>query len=241
MQWAGVNTSGCVATISVREGNREEPIPKEGVSSLVAGRDGIILSCTVTAGSGQCAPGQAVRQGQVLISGYTDCGLLVKSTRAEGEIIAQTRRELTVKAPVQCRIRGPEEEIIRQYSLILGKKRINFANSSRICDASCGRMYEEYYITLPGGFTLPVALAVQTHVCRKTVKSDADSAELQDAALAFARDYLMAQMISGSIVEEVVSCTVEDGVLILDGIYICQEMIGQRIQEGIGEANGKNS
>ena len=242
LKWAGVNTSGCIATISVREGNTEATAGAEdSVSSLVARQEGVILSCTVTAGSGQCAPGQAVRQGQVLISGYTDCGLLIKATRAEGEVFAQTRRYVTVKSPVQRRICGPEEEVSRQYSLILGKKRINFANSSRICDASCGRMYKEYYITLPGGFALPVALAVQTHICRTTRKADVEPEYVEESLRSFARQYLTSQMLSGSIEEEEVYFSVEEGAVILEGDYLCQEMIAQRRQEGIGETNGENS
>ena len=242
LKWAGVNTSGCIATISVREGNTEATAGAEdSVSRLVARQDGVIRSCTVTAGSGQCAPGQAVRQGQVLISGYTDCGLLIKATRAEGEVFAQTRRYVTVKSPVQRRICGPEEEVSRQYSLILGKKRINFANSSRICDASCGRMYKEYYITLPGGFALPVALAVQTHICRMTRKADVEPECVEESLRSFARQYLTSQMLSGSIEKEEVYFSVEEGAAVLEGAYLCQEMIAQRRQEGIGETNGENS
>ena len=242
LRWAGVNTSGCVATISVREGKTESNAGKDdSVSSLVARQDGVILSCTVTAGSAQCAPGQAVRQGQVLISGYTDCGLLIQATRAEGEIFAQTRRSISVKSPVERRICGPEKEVRRQYSLILGKKRINFANSSRICDASCGRMYEEYYITLPGGFRLPVALAVQTHICRMTRKADQHPETMEEPILSFARQYLISLMVSGTVVDEVVFFSVKDGAAILEADFICREMIAQRRQEGIGETNGENS
>ena len=64
LQWAGVNTSGCTAVISVREraANREEP-ESSGVSSIVADRDGYILSCTVTQGTAQVQPGQSVQNG----------------------------------------------------------------------------------------------------------------------------------------------------------------------------------
>lgn len=241
LQWAGVNTAGCVATISVRERSEPETVDRSReVSSIVADRDGVVLSCTVTAGSSQCVPGQAVLAGQVLISGYTDCGLLIQATRAEGEIMAQTRRSFSVNALCRRRVRLVAREETRQYSLILGKKRINFANSSRICDTTCGRMYEEYYITLPGGFVLPVALAVQTHICYETRWDSSEPEDMQDSLLSFARSYMTGQMISGSIQKEDCHYESGDGICALTVDCLCREMIGRRVQEGKGNGNGKS-
>jgi sporulation protein YqfD len=94
LKWAGVNTSGCTAVISVRE----QPVQEQrtgytGISSIVAACDGRITSCTVTKGNGLCAPGQVVQKGQLLISGYLDCGICIRVTGAEGEIFAETRQE----------------------------------------------------------------------------------------------------------------------------------------------------
>ena len=73
LQWAGINTSGCMATILVRERETEKAQPRSaGVQSIAAVRDGYITSCTVTRGTGICVPGQVVKAGQILISGYTD-------------------------------------------------------------------------------------------------------------------------------------------------------------------------
>ena len=57
LQWAGVNTSGCVATISVRERiPAEKPAEERMVSSLIAERDGYILSATATKGTSYVQP-----------------------------------------------------------------------------------------------------------------------------------------------------------------------------------------
>ena len=241
LQWAGVNTAGCVATISVRErtDTKEQTLSGE-VSSIVASRDGLILSCTVTAGSGQCTPGQAVREGQVLISGYTDCGLLIQATRAEGEVMAQTRRKLSATTPSDVLRRSKVTSETKTYSLILGKKRINFCVSSRICDSTCGRMYEEYYITLPGGFTLPAALAVETHVCWETEPMELPREKAERALTVFVKDYLGQQMISGAILEENFSFSLQEGRYRLDAGFLCREMIGTRRQEGKVNTNGKS-
>ena len=131
LQWAGVNTRGCVAVITVKERTDAEPVEQpKGVASIVAARDGIIQTCTATKGNLLCTVGQAVKAGQVLVSGYTDCGISIQATRAEGEITAQTSHELYAVAPAVYTQKGDILSSVKKYSLIIGKKRINFFKDS---------------------------------------------------------------------------------------------------------------
>ena len=238
LQWAGVNTSGCTAVISVREraANREEP-ESSGVSSIVADRDGYILSCTVTQGTAQVQPGQSVQNGQTLISGYTECGICIQATQAKGEIIAQTHRELTAIAPVNCLHRTGSTGIFRRLSLLLGKKRIFFLKGSGISDAGCGRMYKQYNFTLPGGFRLPIALCVDTY---QHYSLEDGKAEVS-AFGGFTRQYLETQMVAGQILRETQRIVPDGDVLRLKGSYVCIEAIGKVKPEQIGETNVKTN
>ena len=234
LQWAGVNTKGCVATISVRERTLPQTPQQTGtVSNILASRDGYILSATVTSGTALFHVGQTVKEGQTLISGYTDCGICIRATRAEGEVFAQTNRNLTVVTPVSCTQRGEVLEEKRSYSLLLGKKRINLWKDSGIWDSSCGRISREYRLTLPGGFSLPVSIACDTLLWdsteEMTVEESAANGQLSD----FSRKYLSSQMIAGTIssAEEVVK--LQTGCYRLSGRYVCSEMIGrERLENG---------
>lgn len=240
LQWAGVNTYGCVAVISVRERSELSQEQKEQtVSSIVAARDGIIVSCTVTRGNGLCAVGQAVQAGQVLISGYTDCGLTITATRAEGEIMAQTHRQLEVITPSMQQIRGREQGQTTKYSLLVGKKRINFYKGSGISDSSCVKMYSEYVLTLPGGFQLPLALVRETAISYDLEAAPVDERSAQHALTDFASSYLRRQMVAGSITGRSEAVGSENGVYRLTGEYACIEMIGRVRQEQIGEYHGE--
>lgn len=236
LQWAGVNTAGCVATISVRE--RTEPEAKQedsSVGSIVAVRDGVIESCTVTRGNALCSVGQVVREGQVLISGYTDCGICIQATRAEGEVYARTSRNLTAVTPSECAERTREGETVKKYSLILGKKRINLWKDSGIWDTSCGRIYKEYYVTLPGGFQLPAALVVEEFTAYETETAELSETEAGEALSEFAGACLSEQMIAGNILRRTEQTVCADGVYRLEGQYVCTEMIGRVQREQIGE------
>ena len=240
LQWAGINTKGCVAVISVRERLPETKTKASiTVSSIVALRDGVIDSCTATKGNLLCAPGQTVNSGQVLISGYTDCGLYLRATQAEGEIYALTNREIRVLSPQNAVYLSHPAETKRKVSLIIGKKRINLWKDSGIWPTTCGRIYEEYYVTLPGGFSLPCAIAVDTCEIRQTEQGESASAQasLQEVA----QQYLLQQMIAGQIVSSREEVSETEETRLLSGRYICREMIGRVQQEQIGENYVENN
>ncbi len=241
LQWAGVNTYGCVAVISVREGAEKEDASTENmVTSIVAARDGHILSGTATRGNALFQIGQTVKQGQLLISGYTDCGICIQATRAEGEIIAQTNRDLEVVTPAKCLHRGEIQEVKRKYSLLFRKKRINLWKDSGISDTSCGRMYEEYYVTLPGGFQLPFALCVEEYLFYATEAGEVSQSDAEQSLMEFSQQYVRQQMVAGSVLQKQEGMTFTQGVYRLSGDYICAEMIGRERREQIGETNGKS-
>ncbi len=236
LQWAGVNTYGCVARISVRERAVEEALPEDSAfGHIVAARDGFILSCTATRGTLLCAQGQAVAKGDILISGYSDLGLAIRAEQAQGEIYARTRRELEALTPLQVSVKGEKREERKKISLLIGKKRINFGKDSGNWDAACDRMYEEYYITLPGGFQLPVAIVVERFVTREMSQQEAENAG--EVLERFGESYLRGQMLAGTIENARTAFEEWDGYLLLAGEYDCIEMIGKMQREQIGETN----
>lgn len=242
LQWAGVNTAGCVATISVRERTDAQASQQEWeVTSIVAARDGYILSGTVTRGNALFQVGQAVKAGQVLVSGYTDCGICIQATRAEGEIMAQTNRTLEAVTPSQWVLRGEETGVHRKYSLLFGKKRINLWKDSGILDTTCGRMYMEYYVTLPGGFQLPLALCVEEFTSYETGTAELPQSGAEEALTEYADSYLLQQMVAGEIRSRLQTVCLDGGIYRLKGSYVCVEMIGRVQREQIGDTNGKNS
>lgn len=235
LQWVGVNTKGCTAMISVREDasqkNSSEAI---GYSNIVADRDGIVLYTSVTAGMPACAVGDAVKEGQVLVSGWQDLGLLVKTTRASGEIFAQTERKIEMVTPLTLTQKGQIQQDRMEYSLIVGKKRINLSKGSGISYVGCDKIYASYYLTLPGGFVLPLALETNSKVIHD-VSDDYKDAELAQALLAEQADnYLLAQTVSGTIQNRQLHFCKEQTLGRVVAHYTCVEMIGR---ERVGEMN----
>lgn len=234
LQWAGVNTSGCVATISVRE--RQETSDQDdagGVSSIIATRDGIIQEVTVTGGNPLCKVGQAVKKGQILISGYTDCGISIRAERAKGEVYAVTDHKITAFIPTDWSYRGEKQTVTKKYGLIIGKKRINFYKGSGILDTGCVKMYEEKFLTLPGGLQLPFAFVTEVWVSCSSASVSASVDEFSSKLSDLTREHLLKLMIAGRILSQNETVSQSDGVLKLEGKYGCLEMIGREQSEEI--------
>ncbi len=241
LQWAGINTQGCTAVISVRERQEQPKESNTGFSNLLATQDGYILSQVVTSGTPLVSPGTSVIQGQVLISGYTDCGICIRAGRAEGEILAQTRRELTAVTPISVRTVRKITDRSYKVSLLLRKKRINLWKDSRISDTDCGRMYEEYFVSLPGGFQLPIALCIDQYLHYDTEETSITESEALERLQHFSDDYLLHQTVGGQILKKEQHFRNENGIYRFFCHYTCTEFIGTEKEEQIGEINEQGS
>ena len=232
LQWAGVNTKGCVAVISVREKTKTKEVPgSKGISSIIAGRDGVIVSCTTEQGNTLCSIGQAVRTGEVLISGYTDCGLSIRACRAIGEVYAQTNRQIMTLSPrkykFQKEILGTEKKI----ALVIGKKRINFYKDSGILGTTYDKMSFEKKLTLPGGFFLPISVITEVWIVYKDSSVECSPESANGLLEMFSRSYLTQSMVAGRILQEQLDYSNGDDVFCMRGNYACLEMIGREHQE----------
>lgn len=239
LKWAGINTHGCVAVIHVEE--KPETTPMEPGNAMlchiVAARDGIVTALTATAGTPLCSPGQAVVEGQILISGLTDCGIALCAQTAQGEVTALTSRQIRTAAPEKQLRRSVIQKKIHRWSLILGKKRIKLWIGSGIWDTGCGRMYREYPLCLPGGFQLPVALAVDTLEQSALVDSEILPEDAQLQLHAFAESSLRQAMLGGTLCKATETISREQGVYLLTGSYSCREVISRPRWEQIGETH----
>ena len=228
LEWAGINTYGCVAVISVKERSNPQFSEKDSaVASVVAKCDGIVTKITTIRGNPICKIGQAVKKGQILISGYTDCGLSLRAERAEGEVFAETRREIIALSPIKFTKREGQTGIKRRYSLVFGKNIINFYKDSGISDSSCVKMYKEKFVTLPGGFRLPIIVIIEEQICSATSSEVDTDAENYLWHNDYSADYLKGQMLSGEIIKQSSVGFCQDEAYITKANYACNEMIGQ--------------
>ena len=225
LEWVGITTSGCVATIEIRENIKQNP-NNAIFGSIVADCDGIIKSVTATKGKALCKTGDAVKKGQVLVSGYEDCGLAIRYTGAEGEVYAETYRVISLKTPSVLYQRQNIKEEKKDFSLRIGKNLIKFSKDSGISPSGCVKMYKERFITLPGGFQLPISFVQEHYLFYSTeeiILPEETFAWMEQSA-----DFALQSLIqSGVKMRKYTEIICLDNCAILRGVYLCTEQIGK--------------
>ncbi len=242
LQWIGINTAGCVATISVRERTETEgqTALDSTPASIVASRDGTICQVTASRGTILCQIGQQVTAGQTLISGMNTCGEIMLMTRAEGEVFANTERELVIKAIPSTMKRTRLQHSEQRVSIIFGKNLIKLFKDSGILDSSCVKISKRYNLRLPKDYVLPVGLYCESISSYSIGKTESDEREYQ-WLLQHGSEYIGNQMIAGEIVNVASEIFSDQNVIEYRVKYSCKEMIGQIKKEELFCIYGKNS
>lgn len=158
LSWLNINISGSKALIEVREAVESPEIDSKDntPTDIVAARDGIITIIRQFNGTAEQIIGNAVVEGDLLISGIEENGdLTVSFCKAKGYVVAKTSREMKYNQPEKLIIRKP----------IKSKKRIEINLLS--FDLPLGiikkdNSYRDKKEVIINGITLPVGLTVYT-------------------------------------------------------------------------------
>ena len=160
LAWMTVNVNGSKAVALVVERiARPEIYAESGPADLVAGCDAVIRRMNVEQGRAVVAPGSAVLEGELLVSGTMDS--LVGGSRylrSKGEVIADTWQELSAIAPADHAIKLPNSLSRQRFALKIGKKRIDLCFHSRKTIDGCDIIIHEYDLGAEGLFALPVRI-----------------------------------------------------------------------------------
>lgn len=121
IRWMTINQQGCVMQVCIQEKTeRPEIVKQSGVCNVKASATGQIVAMRVFAGTAQVKKGDAVAQGQLLVSGVVE-DLSGGSTfvHASAEIIAETSRSCEIRIPLKQNAREPTGARIVRRSLQL--------------------------------------------------------------------------------------------------------------------------
>ena len=239
LQWVGVNTAGCVATIQVKENIQESQSPEiSGTFDICAFTDAVVTQIITTKGTASCRIGQAVTTGQVLISAHQQTGDILIYTGAAGEVYGDTKRQNICITPIIAQKRGKVLRQTTRISLIIGKNQINLQNDSGIYSGSCVKIRKEKPLTLPGGFILPLSI-----VTERITYYETQDVMMEENAFDWVKDCskssILQQMVAGKILSSSFVNTITDGLYILQGSFTCNEMIGTITNEEL--SHGENS
>lgn len=234
LQWFTVQQSGMCAHVVVRE--RPEKLAVEerrAPMNVVAAKDGVLTSVSSLEGNCLCAPGQAVTEGQVLISAYTDLEFTTRVSAALGEIYAETLTHKQVVCPDTALFKQSNGKTARRISLLVGEKRWNiFANGGNP-EGKCDKITKTHMLTLPGGFEIPVGLEITELSGYDLVKKPLPEETAQALLIEQLERGVRQDMIAGEILDEALDLTRQNDRYELHASVRCEEMIARMVRASI--------
>ncbi len=218
LSWLTVNPSGSVVTVQVQEKEETVPVEETAPANVVAARDGVIVSLSVTGGRAVAKVGDAVTAGSLLISGVTDSTVGPLLRRAAGTVMARTTVTLTAEIPL-TETKEVFTPVLRRRSLYAFGLTVPLYTDSTLPEAYTATT--EAHPLVAGGVSLPVGWkeTVYTAPQEVTVTRSAEEA----AALAAAELKLQEQALlqTAEIEEYTVSQQRFSDKVVLSGTYVC--------------------
>lgn len=180
LAWVGVSVDSSRATVRVRERDEApEVTDKDAPYSVTARRTGIIERTEVYLGAPLVQAGDAVLEGETLVSGAVESGLgTVRYVHASAKIEARTYYELTAAAPLEYS-EAVEAGSRTRWALVVGNERLNLYPGGSELDENCSKVTTEHALEWPGVFSLPVSLVREEILEYDIVTRSADTAALQ--------------------------------------------------------------
>jgi similar to stage IV sporulation protein len=243
LRWIGVNWCGLHAKVQVSEQDPEQrPINRLGCADLISCADGVITGVEVYNGQALVAPGDAVTEGQALISGLVDLERCLRATRALGEVYAETRRCLTVRTPRNRTIRTPGRLCGLCLWLRVGRKRIKICGSSGIIRGDCVKMINRKTMRLPLG------LCVERYYAAQPQETALTEAQAQALFRSYLDRWAAEALVAGRVLSEEDALEPDEDAWVLIKTLHCREMIARSAeipileleQHGTNDQRGTN-
>lgn len=167
LSWLSINIDGTVASVQVLERTVGTPAEESArrPANLIAARDGQIEYTEIFRGECEVKAGQAVREGELLVSGvYEGTNTGNRFTRAAGRVLARTEHTFEVEIPYAWEEKQEDTPVLCALTLKFFNFSLNFFENSGNMGESCDIIENEKVLPMGGRHVLPISLAVKTAV-----------------------------------------------------------------------------
>lgn len=227
--WLSLNVRSSKAEIIVHERiDKPDIVNEKAPCDIVASKSGVIRKMSVLEGESAAIVGNAVAKGDVLVR-----GLMSSETGDEryvhsmAQVIADTWYEISAQTPLLEERKTEKSGRNTAFSLVIGKKRINFFSDSRNKCDSCDKINKLKYISLGDVFTLPVGYAVERTTQYETSLLPIDEDKAVGRMKETLKNELQCRIGDGQIVSAEYSVSKTDAVLTVTLRAQCTENIAK--------------
>ena len=231
LSWISIHMEGTVAVVQVVERTDRQEEALKLPANLIATADGQIEGIELYRGDCVVKLGQAVRAGELLVSGVYDSQTQgFRYTRAAGRILARTERTVRVEIPLEYVQKCYTDEKIGSITLNFFQKSMKIYKSTGNDTGACDIIEEVKGLSAWGLSNVPVLVTVQRLKCYEEVTRE----RTEEEAIALAYEALSEQL--GAISPEItllskqIETTVTDASVILECRLTCIENIAEQVE-----------
>lgn len=231
ISWISVFMDGTVAMVQIKE--NAMPPDKEPLrpANLVAACDGQIELLQLYRGNAVVSIGQAVRKGELLVSGLYDSTTQgIRFTRASGEVLARVEDEFHIEIPLSYERKVYEGAEVSRITLDFFDFSLKIFENSRNSEFPCDIIYEEHALSLWGLDDLPMGLAVERALPYRTEAASRTHEEALTLAYEQLEAMLAVHATGAELLQKVITTTVTDTSVILDCAVSCIRDIAVQVE-----------
>lgn len=231
LSWISIHMEGTVAVVQVVERTDRQEEKSKLPANLIATADGQIEGIELYRGDCVVKLGQAVRAGELLVSGVYDSQTQgFRYTRAAGRILARTERTVRVEIPLEYAQKCYTDEKIGAITLNFFQKSMKIYKSTGNDTGACDIIEEVKGLSGLGLLNVPVLLNVQRHRCYEEVTRE----RTEEEALALAYEELSRQLSEFSseitLLSKQIETKMTDASVILECRLTCIENIAEQVE-----------
>ncbi len=237
ISWVSVFLDGTVARVQVIEHSiAPDSEDKTRPANLIAAVDGQIEVVQLYRGNCVVVRGQAVKKGELLVSGIYDSNVSgYRWTRAAGKVMARTEHCFTVEIPLAYEQKQTSKPQCAEVRLNFFDFSFKIFKNSGNLPLMCDIIEEEKAVWCPGKYALPIGFTVMT----ATPYTTSPATRTQDEALQLAYaelDLLLASLSdTAELLRKDITTTLTDDRLILECTVSCIEDIAVQSEFEITE------
>ncbi len=237
ISWLSVYMKGTVGVVQIIEAT--SPPAEEGPkkpANLIAKYDGQIEYVELYRGNCIVHVGEAVRKGDLLVSGlYDSPGEGYAWTRAAGSVLARTEHEICIEIPLSYSEKVYTEERNGGFLLSFFDFSLNFSKKCGNEEASCDIIEKEKCFSFFGEPPLPLSLTYYVHKPYTMTSQMRSHEEALERAYQELDKRLSDMSPSMELIDKRVVCTFEDDRVILVCTITCIEDIAVQSEFEITE------
>ncbi len=229
ISWISVNIKGNVATVMVRENEKEKPQDNSEYANIVSKYDAQIVLVKLFEGEKKVFVGDMVKKGDLLISGIMDSQALgTRYVEAKGSVMGYVNKSLLIKIPLQYEKKVYHKDSYIEKDIKIFNKSIKFSLKGRNEEVFCDKIIKNNRVKLFGKIEMPIEITTTEYLPYESEIATYTYNEAVDIAFSRLREELDVALADAQLISKSIRTSYDSENVYIDCDLYCIESIGEK-------------